>query len=71
MSTTSLSRGWCAAVIKASSCSQLADVLVQVAKSCVVGGGGMWAQRYWQRVAEHKHAGVKGPPVVQESRRNI
>lgn len=51
---TSLSGGWCAAVIKASSCSQLPDGLVQVDKSCVVGGGGVGAQRYPQRVAEHE-----------------
>ena len=67
----SLSRGWCAAVIKASSCSQLADVLVQVAESCAVGGGGVGAQHYRQCVAQHEHAGVKGPPVVQESRGNV
>lgn len=56
-------------MIKTSSCSQPADVLIQVAEPRAVGGGGVGGTALCE--AEHKHSGAKGPPVVQESRGNV
>lgn len=52
--------------MKAFSCSQPADVLVQAAEPCTVGCGGVGGRALCE--AEHKHSGAKGCPVVQESR---